>query len=1351
MHQQMKAAPAEPIRRDKRRIAGLLATLVLAFCVIGSSAPSALAATATMGPVTKVFSTSAHVTGDLSSPVGTTFWRFDVSSDGVNWSLPEGGYTGEEVTSAKSVEADLRGLAPETAYFVRFAVVDLGLPEGEQESLSAEPNPSFTTTAPVTVAAPVVLTTDDASEVGFSSAKASGEVERAAGEDPLFDASCAFEYISDEQFDANPPGEGFNGAAQAACDPNPVTAPGASSVKAILTGLTAGTTYHLRLVASNSAGADSKAAASTFTTQAATPPALTVEPAANVKFTEAQISGTVDPEGGNVNPADGPVAIGWQLQYTRADEPGNWQAIEAGEIKGEDAKSDTPIAVGPAQLTGLANATEYRFRLLASYAGKEAVSGEGSFTTGTVDPPSVTVDPASSLSATGAVFSGTVTPGNLDPAFNSTCEFDYVPLPRSERQRLTVKANGGVYRLSIDGAETVSIDFDASASAVQEALEGLSAVGAGNVTVSGGSGIHPYVIVFGGSLANQNLSELAVLATKEVASGSLVTTLSGNAALATATQGSDGAFATGSQVPCDINPVIETEPPGPIEVEAAVTDLEPNTTYHLRLRAENQGGEATAVAPDFTTDAAAPAILDTAVSDADQTTATLHAEINPGGAPTTFHFEYLTDAAYQAASGSFAGATPTPESSSIGADNEGHAAEAAIEDLAPDTVYRYRVVATNSKAPAGIVSQVRTFKTKGAPVNETEDCPNEAVRQQQASTFLPECRAYEIVNSPGLDSGEANRVPSVADDGETVAYSSVILGDDSFGGGVSSISVARRGPGGWTQENANPATRGALWQGTGITEAITFSSDFRMALIGSTLPADPSDQDGDEDFYRVITGTGVAEPVAPVATSPFSLVGATSSLDRIVFDVVSAGAESGIYSYDGSQLVRLSVDEKQDPIGTAVRAGTGADRGYNVGLGSGAHSPFVERGGSHAVSDDTQRVYFYSKVANFSDIGNSGPLYLNDHGISKPISTSQRLADAGEAPAPAQFISASHDGSSVYFNSIDQLTDAATPGGGIYRYEVPTEELTLLTPAADDSTGLHLGGAIASDDQSHIYFTSSSDLAAGAVVGERNAYVWSAGEGVRFIASVGPTDLFNRVTPNGRYALMLTQTSIDGAPNAGFRALYRYDDGTEQLACVSCRPDGSPSQGEAQIEGQSGGNPNAPTSHSRALTFDGRVVFASTDRLVSADQTAAQDVYVYDEGKLSLLSSGREKTDSFIFDVSDDGNHAIITSRAALVPSDRDPGEYDVYDVAVGGGFLEVPEAAACEGEACRGAGTMPAGGAPFASSSFAGAPNPRPCAKGKVRRNGRCVKPRKHRKKYVGKSGKGKKRGAKADGRQGR
>lgn len=596
------------------------------------------------------------------------------------------------------------------------------------------------------------------------------------------------------------------------------------------------------------------------------------------------------------------------------------------------------------------------------------------------------------------------------------------------------------------------------------------------------------------------------------------------------------------------------------------------------------------------------------------------------------------------------------------------------------------------RSGVGVVAALLAAGAFGASTSAAADsCPNAAVRAQQNATALPGCRAYELVNPATDDIGEVNRIPLISDDGETVVYTSVILPDSAIGGGVSSIAVARRGVGGWSSVSADPFSYGALWQHTGATEAIVFSKDFTKGLLNTSLQASASDEDVDDDLYRVDVGHGTATLMSPsLSTFPFSVLGVTDSLDRVVFDVVSAGAESGIYANEGGEVSQLlSVDQNGAQMSEAVRAGTGADRGTDVGLGSGAHRPFVERGGSHAVSVDTQRVYFYSSVGFFPEIGLSGPLLLNDHGVSRVVSASQRAGDIGTA-YNARFISASPDGGSVYFNSIDQLTDTATPGGGIYRYDVDTEALTLLTPDAGSPTGLQLAGAIASDDQSHIYFISSSDLAPGATAGERNAYVWTEADGVRFIAVVG-SDLFSRVTPDGRFALMLSSQSFGGAPNNGRQAAYRYDAVTRQLVCVSCRPDGAPSEGSAGIESQGYGNPNAPVHHNRALTFDGDVVFTSTDRIVAGDQTAAQDVYIYDDGAVSLLTAGSGDSDSYVSDISDDGRNVLIATRSALVAADRDAEESDVYDIRVGGGFLAPPSASApCRGDDCQGPALTP-------------------------------------------------------------
>lgn len=68
-----------------------------------------------------------------------------------------------------------------------------------------------------------------------------------------------------------------------------------------------------------------------------------------------------------------------------------------------------------------------------------------------------------------------------------------------EVETLTIDAAGGTFTLTFGGQETDDIDFDATASAVQAALEALSSVGEGNITVSGVAG-GPYTITFVGEL-----------------------------------------------------------------------------------------------------------------------------------------------------------------------------------------------------------------------------------------------------------------------------------------------------------------------------------------------------------------------------------------------------------------------------------------------------------------------------------------------------------------------------------------------------------------------------------------------------------------------------------------------------------------------------------------------------------------------------------------------------------------------------------------------------------------------------------------------------------------------------------
>lgn len=69
----------------------------------------------------------------------------------------------------------------------------------------------------------------------------------------------------------------------------------------------------------------------------------------------------------------------------------------------------------------------------------------------------------------------------------------------NEVQELTIDATGGTFTISLGSEETGDIAFDADATAIQTAIEGLAQIGTGNVAVTGSG---PFTITFQGDRAN---------------------------------------------------------------------------------------------------------------------------------------------------------------------------------------------------------------------------------------------------------------------------------------------------------------------------------------------------------------------------------------------------------------------------------------------------------------------------------------------------------------------------------------------------------------------------------------------------------------------------------------------------------------------------------------------------------------------------------------------------------------------------------------------------------------------------------------------------------------------------------
>ncbi|MDW8267412.1 MAG: autotransporter-associated beta strand repeat-containing protein, partial [Gemmataceae bacterium] len=68
-------------------------------------------------------------------------------------------------------------------------------------------------------------------------------------------------------------------------------------------------------------------------------------------------------------------------------------------------------------------------------------------------------------------------------------------------------ATGGTFQIGFNGATTGALAFNATAAAVQSALEALTTIGAGNVAVTGSAG-GPYTVTFQGALGSANQSPL---------------------------------------------------------------------------------------------------------------------------------------------------------------------------------------------------------------------------------------------------------------------------------------------------------------------------------------------------------------------------------------------------------------------------------------------------------------------------------------------------------------------------------------------------------------------------------------------------------------------------------------------------------------------------------------------------------------------------------------------------------------------------------------------------------------------------------------------------------------------------
>jgi hypothetical protein len=197
--------------------------------------------------------------------------------------------------------------------------------------------------ATVLAAAALSATTLPATDVTTTSATLHGSVEDATG--------YYFQYGTTSGYGVN-------------TDEQPVTSP---DVSAALTNLTADTTYHYRVVATNR-GHKVEGEDMTFRTAPnPTPPGVSDSHSSAIQAAGATLSGNVDPHG---------AATTYYFQYGQTTSYGTRRPSPAGELAAGTGK--VPVTV---TLTGLQPYTRYHWRLVATNAAGKTVGSDHVFRT----------------------------------------------------------------------------------------------------------------------------------------------------------------------------------------------------------------------------------------------------------------------------------------------------------------------------------------------------------------------------------------------------------------------------------------------------------------------------------------------------------------------------------------------------------------------------------------------------------------------------------------------------------------------------------------------------------------------------------------------------------------------------------------------------------------------------------------------------------------------------------------------------------------------------------------------------------------------------------------------------------
>jgi hypothetical protein len=641
--------------------------------------------------------------------------------------------------------------------------------------------------------------------------------------------------------------------------------------------------------------------------------------------------------------------------------------------------------------------------------------------------------------------------------------------------------------------------------------------------------------------------------------------------------------------------------------------------------------------------------------------------------------------------------------------------------------------------------------TGGAGLTEVSHagtCSNEARRVEQGSTYLPDCRAYELVTPAEKGATQAlvfngvsgtNAIP--AEGGERLALESeAFLGENP--GSHGTHVVFSRGASGWEMTSLQPAGAGEanlkldvfspeltqvgveVFSETGRTAGRAPTQAFEVGPPGGpysevATTSSKSTEEGKHELERLVG-----------ASRDFSHV-VLSSLDDSLLPSGVGTADPGtpsLYDWVDGRLHIVNVtsggtleSECGAVLGDGRASGEPDDRRAVWGEGSSSKIFFtspartdqgqIEGPGCTGENENPHRLYM--RVDDSETVEVSAPQPKEGEVGFKPP------CDPGTWSAEYQ--GASADGSEVFFATESELTPDATgchSGEGdneLYEYNTVTRKLTRIsrgeqgTPEANAEGHVKTGEApaVVSEDGSAVYFLADGRLTENAVEnpGAEQLYRYDTVTGkIRLVAQYERPHAQGEhgyATPNGEFFLFPSQGVIGEPRGQGHNhnEMYLYDNADGSVKCVSC---GSGEVAPAFGEVQTGGGEHAGvlagevnwTPPFMSMSGDGRYVFfQTTARLVPQATNNAQDVYEWEadgtggcteSNGCTRLITSGTNEYESVLLGASQDGSNVFFATSAALVPQDVDTQPDVYDARIDGGFAAPAAPVRCSGEACR-------------------------------------------------------------------